>query len=192
MKGSKTREQKVGFETEKFKMVTPKGVIKPVHREIEIIPEVARIMGYPHVRNPFTAVTKTMGPFPGKLFVAGQPDPVGILDDVTYTVTKMDPQGTPFLFISLSYTATSKGWATHSYSIPLHGGGPYTTAQFWVYFKNRDGGIIYIWTGNAKFALECGWQQEFQVFNTEDHTYVDWFDVWESVTHEVKGVLYPC
>ncbi len=190
MKGSKTREQKVGFETEKFKMVTPKGVIKPVHREIEITPEVARIMGYPHVRAPFTVVTKTMGPFPGKLFVAGQPDPVGILDDVTYTVTKLDPQGTPFLFISLSYMATSKGVQTLDGYTWAHGG--FSTGSFSVYFKNRDGGIIYLWNGGPNFQLKCGWQQEFQVFKTEDHTYVDWFDVWEFVTHEVKAVFYPC
>ena len=194
---SEVSEAKSPFHLGSLEITDSEKLTRPVLQEIEINRDVARIFGLPLLHHTVSVQSKTMT-FQGKLFTAAQ-EPIATLDEARVTVTRMtNPQThVPFLVVSLDYFATSHGFRTgdgkliiQSPSLTSHE--PYKTPQ-WLYFKNQAGGVMHTWwAGNNSFELQCGWNREHQLVGYTESYFVDWFDLWEGVTHEVRGAFYRC
>jgi hypothetical protein len=129
-----------------LELISPE-TAKPDVKEFELDREVSRIFTfYGEVR----AVTKTMGPFTGKLF-HGSGEQIATLDDVTVTATRgTSPQGQSFIVMTLEYLVTSHGWRTGTGS----SGEPWGLRQE-VRCQNSAGGTMYV-VGFDPFEMLCG------------------------------------
>lgn len=192
-------EAKHAFHTGKLEFANEEQRLKPAVHEIKLHPEIAAVFGIKPLSNyDFIAQTKTMAFSQGHL-ATDSGEPIGTLNDVTVTVTRMADPNTkiPFLFISLDYFATSEGFRTGDGKLIILSSSSYTHESYkapqYLYFKNGSGGVMYTaYLGNYSFELECGWNKMHQLFTFAEHNFIDWFDLWEGFQHEVKGTFYRC
>lgn len=186
----KKNEVKLSFQPGVLKMIIPEDLSKPIIKEVEIKPEIAGLFGMPVLTHTMQAESKTMS-FQGKLFINGRSEPIATLDDVKVTAIKFtNPQsGVPYIRVFLDYFVTSHGFRTGR-GAPT--GEPLSAPQG-LYFKNSAGGIIHSWGfPQDEFMLSCNWNREHRMHTFTDTNYVGWFDLWEGVTHEVRGVFFKC
>ncbi|WP_432096598.1 hypothetical protein [Streptomyces sp. bgisy100] len=177
------------FETGTLEMLPDKGISFPELQELELEPRISHMLGLGQdVTHTVRALSKTMT-FQGKLFTAAHA-PIATLENVTVTATQAsDPHtGVPFVHVTLDYFATSHGFRTGR-GAP---GEPLGAPQG-LYFRNQAGGTVYSWGfPNDDFRLECGWERRHCFHHFYDKTFVGWFDVWEGILHEVRGVFFRC
>jgi hypothetical protein len=169
--------------------------VKVAAKELKIPETVGKIFTY---SGSMSAVTKTFGPFKGKITHNETGELIATLDDARVTATRMTgQQGQSFLMLTLEYFVTSHDWRTGDgrmiiYS-PSHWGHEPVGASHEVFFHNAAGGTMYTWNlGNDNFRLECNDAHRYRVHHRAEHNFLGWFDDWAAYTHYVHGPFFRC
>jgi len=161
-----------------------------ITREFTLAPDIASSFGIP-TSTDVHATSKTIH-LRTRDITLEEGGSAATLSEGQVTVTKMFNPATslPYLFIAFSYNVTSRGYRTGT---GVGGEVPAGITQG-LFFKDRDGGIIWSWGfPGQELTIHCGddLHQSYHIVRSYDD--VSWFDLWARVRWQFNdGFVWGC